>query len=453
MSVKFLDSHRKVAYLSKTGAVVTSANYAAPENDIYTYEYDVKKTEVTPYSLYSQLGIEVAPWGNNNLKPNYLLMLLAQSGINSQLIYTKVSFALGHIFAFRWGEDEQGNPKKFPFDPGPAIRRYLHHRNTRRMVRARATDFLIHGNTWGMPVINRAASEIMDWKHVDAFSCRQALINQRTKKVEHHYVCSDWRQPVWSPERNQHPDDHRPTVRRYPAFREMTPFRFFQSLHHSKLYWSGQPYYGIQPWHASHNWINYANQMPVWASANINRSFNIKYHIEYPEGYFDYLDKEYETIEERQAEEDRFFKEFDELLAGSENAMTTLFTSYKTDDFNRKDFAGWKITPLKNDIKDDAFLKAFESSNNASTSSHWVDFSLAGIQFEGKMPASGSDKRISYQLHEVLKNDEVREIMLEPLYIMRDANGWDPDMEFGIMKRNIVTLAEDKTGVDSPKIM
>jgi hypothetical protein len=95
MSVNYLDSHRKVAYLSKSGVVVTASNYAAPENDISTYEYTAKNPELTPYSLYSQLGLEVAPWGANNLKPNYLLMLLAQSGINSQLIYTKVSFALG----------------------------------------------------------------------------------------------------------------------------------------------------------------------------------------------------------------------------------------------------------------------------------------------------------------------------------------------------------------------
>lgn len=454
-SVQYLDSNKKVAFLSRSGAVITAANYSAPaENSIYTY--DVKNTEqtITPYYMYGSQGLDVAPWGANNLKPNYLLGLIALSGINAQLIYTKVSFAVGQLFAFKWGYDEEGNPKKIPVDPGTDIKRYLNHRKTKQMMRARATDFFIHGNVWGSPVLNRgAAKEIVDWKHYDAFSCRLAMMNERSKRIESHYVCADWRYPIWGMEPKKRKDDHRPNVRRYPAFREEDPFKFYQALHHSKLYWSGQPYYGIQPWHSSHNWINYANQMPIWASANINRSFNIKYHIEYPDGYFDYLEQEYETIEERLAAKDKFFEEFDDLLAGSENAQTTLFTEYKVDEFNRKEFAGWKITTIKNDIKDDAFLKAFESSNNASTSSHWVDFSLAGIQFEGKMPASGSDKRISYQLHEVLKNDEVREIMMEPLYIMRDANGWDPDLEFGIMVRNIVTLAEDKSGMKDPNIM
>ena len=134
------------------------------------------------------------------------------------------------------------------------------------------------------------------------------------------------------------------------------------------------------------------------------------------------------------------------MLAGAENAQKTFFTSFKTDPQTGQSLAGWEIKAIPNDIKDEAYIKAFYASNVASVSSMGVDPALAGIQMEGRMPASGSDKRISYQLHEVLKNDEAREVMVEPLEIYRDANGYDPEIQFGFLRRNIVTLAEDETG-------
>jgi hypothetical protein len=442
MSVKYLDSARKIAVLNRTGAVVTASSYL-PENELGSSSSS-QGPIMTTVGEYSGRGLsKVARWGKNNLKPNYWLQLLGESNINEQLIATKVNFALGRVYAFKWEEQEDGTHKKVKIDIDPQILRYMNSRKVRRVLRARATDFFIHGNVWAKMKLNRGRDAVADIEHIDAFRCRLEMKNKG--KVNGHYICADWRYPRWTNEKKQYSENC--NVIRWPSFDEERPLRYMISMLHSKFYWSGQEYYGKQPWQSGHNWINYSNKMPVWGAANINRAFNIKYHIKYPDSYFDYLEDEFDTVEEREAEKDRVFLHLDSILAGAENAQTTFFTSFEIDPMSGRSMASWEIEAVKSDLKDDAFIKAFEVSNSAMTSAQGVDPSLAGILLHGKMPPSGSEKRISYQLHEVLKTDEVREIMFEPWSIMRDVNGWDPDLQFGIQVRNIVTLAEAEGGI------
>ena len=448
MSIQYLDPKREIAVLTKSGAMVTASSYSPNSDDQYPPQDTANWKNAQSIGTLHKQKITIAPWGKNNWYPLWLLELLSESNINAQLIQKKVSFAMGHVYTFKWEYDPAtGFPRKVPFDPGPDIRRWLNSRQIKQLLRARATDFFILGNTWAKPILFRDATMgIASWEHVDACSVRVGLKNKDSKQVDAFYVCSDWTKP-----NNKTKDENR-NVRRYPAFSEETPRRYRQSLLHSRMYWTGAPYYGIQPWHFSYNWMQYSNKMPVWMSANINRSFNIKYHIKYPDGYFDYLNEMFEEEKDRKTEREAIFKKIEEALVGPENAQKAFWTSFKTDPMSGKALEGWSIEPIRNELKDDAFLKAFYAANIAAVSSHGIDPALASIQFEGRMPPSGSDKRISYQLHEVLNNDEVREVMVHPLEITRDVNGWDPEMQFGFMVRNIVTLAEDESGLTAPQL-
>lgn len=446
-TVNFIGQEGNIAILSESRAIVSPKGL----NPMATGGYD--DGVASPWARsYHENGkrvldkLMIAPWGGNNLQPLYLLSLLAESNINAQLIYTKVSFAVAHMYTFRWGWDADGNPIKIPFDPGPQINRFLNSRQIRHLMRARATDFFITGNCWVKIQLNRGATQIAGFEHVDASSARLGLMQKTTKRIPHHFVCADWAKPKWQQPEKKDEDQN---IRRFQVFREEDPFRAYLSTHHSKLYWTGQPYYGIQPWHSGHQWIHYGNRMPVWMTANINKAHNIKYHIEYPKDYFAYLDTEFDTPKERKEEKARVFKIINDTLSGAENAQATFYSFFSVDKHTGKKLDGWSIKPISNDLKDDAFVKSFYASNVASVSAMGVDPALAGIQLEGRMPASGSDKRISYQLHEVLKTDEAREIMTEPLELWRDINGLDPDMQFGFLTRNIVTLAEDSSGMSS----
>ncbi|MEL6626791.1 MAG: hypothetical protein AAFQ92_14780 [Bacteroidota bacterium] len=439
--------------VNKNSAIGRHAIFSVQGTTDPSYDRTVKSPWAADAGLinnWKNSGIDIAPWGANNLKPLWLLQMLEHSNINSALIYSKVSLAMGRLYTFKWEYDPQQNKevKQF-FDPGTELRRFLRSKKITKLMRKRATDFFITGTAWNQFTLSRDRSRIADIMHVDSSTVRCEIMDPKTKMIRHFYVCSDWENAVYHPkQKTARSHTHRePNVRKYPAFREDNPQRYLQSLHQSRLYWTGKPYYGTQPWHAGHEWLEYGTQMPIWMRNNIEKAMNIKYHVEYPADFFKYTEA-FETDEEREEEKERVFTQIDQNLSGVDNASSAFFTGYETN-HEGKPLKDWKIKALKNEIKDEAFIKAFYAANIAAVSSQGIDPALAAIQMEGRMPISGSDKRISYQLHEVLKNDEVREIMVEPLEIWRDVNGLDPDMQFGFAVRNILTLAEDETGISN----
>jgi len=440
-----------IEFINQAGTVAVG-QHAAFSAQGYTdpnYDRTIKSPWAEDAGLihnWQNIGADVAQWGANNLKPLWLLQMLEHSNINAALIYSKVSLAMGRLYTFKWVYDPVlGQEKQEYFDPGPQLRRVLRSRAITKLMRKRATDYFITGNAWCRFILSRDRSRIALIQHADSSTVRSQVMKKQSKRVENFYVCANWMQPSFRKSSQTQELADNANVRMYPAFREEEPGRFLQSLHQSRLYWTGKPYYGTQPWHSGHEWLTYGTQMPIWMRSNIQKAMNIKYHVQYPEKFFDYL-KGLGSDEEREAEKTRVFTEIDNNLAGVENASSAFFTPYNTN-HEDKPMNDWKIVPVKNEVKDEAFIKAFYAANIAAVSAQGIDPALAAIQMEGRMPISGSDKRISYQLHEVLKNDEVREIMTEPLQIWRDMNGLDPDMEFGFAVSNILTLAEDDTGI------
>lgn len=448
MAVDYIDKAQQVAVLTRSGAVVTAHGFSPYEGE----DYHVKNPSPWHIGLTTQKlsdkGIKIAPWGANNLRPLWLLHLLEHNNINSQLIWTKIRLAMGHVYAFKYEVDPQtGYEVPAPIDIDKGLRRYLNSKAVRDLLVARATDYFITGNTWCKIILTRDSSRVADIKHVDAATCRVSEQNPKTGRSDYQYICPDWLKPYY---KRQGIIVDNANVQRYPTYDPADPRRRRQTMLHSKAYWTGHPYYGVQPWHSGHQWLNYSNSMPVWMSANINKAHNLKYHVEYPSNYFDYLETEFDNEQDRKEEKDRVLLAIDKQLAGADKAQSSIWTSYPIDEMDGKPLPGWKITPLRNDVKDEAYVKAYYASNVAAVSSQGIDPSLANIMLEGHKGPSGSDKRISYQIHETMKAPEVRDIMLEPLYIWKELNGLPEDLEFGFQLRNIVTLAEDPSGMTTP---
>ncbi len=451
--MEYLDHNHQIAYFERSGIVISAESYDPADYSSST-AYGQRARVVSPRE-YAKTGLDkVALWGPDNLRPQNLISLLAQNHINAQLIYTKVSLAVRELMTFRWEMGEVNGQRqmvKVPFMPPSEVWQLLRSHKTIELVRARATDFLVTGNAFMKVILARDPNRgIADFQHVDASYVRAELERYGQDGSNNYYVSKDWKQPVWK----ESPDNGKTmvisrdaTVRRFPTFRREEPRKFFQSIHHDRLYWTGEPYYGIQPWHAAHAWIDYSNTIPQWLGAAIRQGASPKFHIKYPDGYFDYLEKEFEDPKKRQAEKERVFQKIENSLMGVKGAMKTIFTPVKIDPMTGQQGVGWEIIPLNSNLNDEAYVKAFAAGQNAAVSSHGLDPALAAIHFEGKMPISGSDKRISIQIHEVTKNDEVREIMTRFLYILRDDRGWDPNMEFGFVSRNIVPLSENPTGM------
>jgi hypothetical protein len=439
--------NRNAAVLTRSGAVISMANLQ-PDWD----PFPGRKTD-TLHLPGAGKEIEIARWGDDNKKPLKWHQLLAESNIAPQLLMTKVDFACGErMFTYKEDlrfDEVSGELKlvKIPVKV-PLLDRWLKGLQTEKLMRKRAIDYYFSGNCFNRFVLSRRPEEYgIAWiDHIDSMDGRSETINKKTKRIEHYWISDDWANVIYDPKNTG--DNN--TIR-YKAFRKSNPLKYYKTIFHSKLYWPGHKYYGIQPWHSAENWIAFANTIPVWMNANIDNAYNIKYHIEYPETYFDYtLDW---PEEKAKKEKDRFFDEMDEWLAGKDNVAKTFFSDRPMNEHTGEQLEGWKITPIHNEINDKAFVESYKTSQGALTSGWDLNPSLANIPQEGKFAVSGSELRIAYQIHIALKVAAARAIMVEPLELAYQVNhdlgvpGFeDPEIKFGFINRNVVTLAENKTG-------
>lgn len=440
--IRWVNEHS--AYAIKSGAVFQSGGFLEI-TDTFRPLY-----LTTPIGKETKREDEIACWGTDNLKPLHLLKLLSESNINPQLLWTKVDFAIGEgIYTYKKDlkKDERTGELVVVREPVvyPEIQQFFRNIKVNHLMRARATDYYFAGNVFSKLVLARVPEKygIAHIDHIHNIQARAEVENDRSRMIEHYFICSDWTRPSYHKKKPLEGN-----VRRFKSFDEKDPLKHYRTIHHSKIYWPGQIYYGIQPWHSAANWIGFANKIPIWMDSNISNSYNIKYHIEYPANYFDYT-KGWE-LEKQQAEKERVFDEMDKWLAGQKNVGKAFFSKTFRNPLTDKDISEWKITPIKADIQDKAFVEAYSASNSAMTSAWGIDPSLASIQRDGKFAASGSEMRISYQLHIALKVQAARSIMVEPLEVVRDVNGWDPEVEFGFINKNVVTLAENPSGIASP---
>lgn len=446
MAVKWLNNN--AAVLIRSGSIVSPMAYSSNDWDPFPGR-KVEKLQLPG----TENNIGIAKWGDDNKKPLKWHQLLAESNIAPQLLMTKVDFACGERM-FTYKEDLRFNEVtgdlslvKIPVKV-PLLDFWLKGINAEKLMRKRAIDYYFSGNCFNRFILSRRPEEYgIAWlDHIDSLDGRSEIINPKSKKIEHYWVSDDWCNVIYDQK-----DKANNNTYRYKAFRQSDPLKYYRSVYHSKLYWPGHKYYGIQPWHSAENWIAFANTIPVWMNANIDNAYNIKYHIEYPVSYFDYLDEKPE--EEAKREKDRFFDEMDEWLAGKENVAKTFFTGKPVNEHTGEQLDGWKVTPIHNEINDKAFVEAYKTSQGALTSGWDLNPSLANIPQEGKFAVSGSELRIAYQIHVALKVAAARAIMVEPLEIAYQVNhdlgvpGFeDPEIKFGFINRNVVTLAESKTG-------
>ena len=434
-------------------------------NAIYTPAWQkgvnpVLKLDPFPGNWYTQVGglpegVKIAPWGADNLQPLRWLKLLHENNIAPSLLNTQVNFAVGerhYLYVEELKYDEQTDTmqvKRVPYD-SPEVSRFismLGNGHPSKFFRRCATDYYFSGNVFTRMVTARNPEKygVAFLDHIDSTQAR--LERMKKGRVNHAWISEDWADVRYAPSDR----DYSNTVR-YKMWSPADPFKYYRSIYHSKIYFPGEHYYGRQPWHSADDWIGFANRIPVWMSANIDNSYNIKYHIIYPEYFFDYAKNWPEK--KRKAEESRVKNEFDMWLAGKHNVGKAFYSKGKLDKYTGKMMDTWRIEPIKADINDRAFIDTYKVSQGALTAGFDVNPSLANIPAEGKFSTSGSELRIAAQLHQALKVQGAQAAITEPIEEAIRANfdqgipGFtNREVKVGFVMRPVLTLDQNKAGM------
>jgi len=226
-----------------------------------------------------------------------------------------------------------------------------------------------------------------------------------------------------------------------PAYDPKNPSKFGECILHGRDWTPGQKYYDVPPYWGTRKWTEVSNKIPRFHSSGLDNGYNLKYHIRIPQGYFE----QFGDAEKQKAAERDLMGAMNEMLAGVENADKAFVSKFAVDAMG-KALPGWEIVPIDNKMSDKAYDSVNTQANIAHTSGHGIDPSLAGIDTGGKFGGSGSEKRISYQLHIALRTPTKRKILLQTLRAAHKIMGFNPEHQFGFEDVDLTTLAENPTG-------
>lgn len=220
-------------------------------------------------------------------------------------------------------------------------------------------------------------------------------------------------------------------------------------------------YYQVPAWDGARlsGWVEIASKQPSLLKTMYNKAYRIKYHIEIPNTYFEDkfgAEKWVGMTEAEQAEAKRtLLKEMGDFLSGEENAYKSFVSFFKISEREYEEYGRLKITAVEDKSSVDTDLIVQSAADLEVLIAMEVHPSLFSAGMTGSMMrnggGSGSDIREAFLVYNALLNLE-RNVLLEPLYLMRDYNReiggmaeWGEDIVFRI-RDTVLTTLDQNTG-------
>ena len=405
------------ALLGAAGALVTPAS--AMKNDAS------KDITVAPKDLSS---MPYSPWGDNNLFPQEVLADLEKNSVALRALDKRKRVHYGRgIIAYRDITKADGTPDREVVKDPDVVEFFRVNQINKRWIDL-IFSLEVFANGWPEMILNKGKDKINKVFIKDPAYCRIARMNDKNRIADLYYSAQWEYMPSVDDEFvDTIPmfDPYKYDGKTYQDGKFVYPV-FYRSFNKS--------YYHLAIWNSirTNKWMDIANKVPVLKSAMMKNQMTIKYHIVIPDDYFE---KRYKSpdfsLEEREAKRAEVLEDMNKFLADVENSGKA-FVSFAFYSKIKEDYlSGWEINVIDNKLQDSAYLPDSQAANSEILFAIGVDPCLIGAGLPGgKLGAgSGSDKREAYWMLNADMGPD-RQVSLEPLYFIRDFNGWDPTIQF-----------------------
>lgn len=429
-----------IAYLAGSGSMV---NLNGGIKASTSSSYPGKELPTTP--VERNIGSsEVAYWGDDNLFPQTVVEECSKNTI--------IPTTLGKMAALLYGAglmygtvdsfDADGNGI-FTRIQDPKIDRFFKLSNIKRYLRESISDFYWFFNVFPELILTKNRKEIVSIGVQEATYSRWGRQNENNGLIDTCYINANWG-------RGGNADNSTkvavidPYYDPVAATREGSEYKYIYPVSFPT---PGKTYYQLAHWNSlrESGWLDVAKSIPAFKKALFKNQISIKYHIVIDREWWNWKYKDFETLEQK----DRIvimkaeLEAFEKTMAGDENAGKTIMSTSFTDP-DGKVRPGWTITPIDNKIASGVYIEDSQEASSHLLYALGVDPTLIGQSpGKGMGAGSGSDKRVAFNVYSSLCEMH-RDLILEPLYFIRDFNGWGDNIEFRFRYPIITTLDKGK---------
>lgn len=443
-------------------------------------------------------GRGIVPWGQDNDMPSLLMEKVYKSPVlaSGMLFNIEMNFGDGVLPAYV-EYDQEGNKKIMPYrvrydsiasategtkagDPSrpklkdrklveqtwEEVSKFFRENDVNGWLLEAATDMNFFFNIFPELVFNlddHGKRKIVEIVHREAVFSRWEVMDPKTGRIENHFYSTKWSEGQQYMDKQyihvtpvldyRHPVRHLRQVMADEAKRNLKPNqRINRWILPVNFPTPGRTYYQKPYWYSliESGWYDQAVSIPTAKNALMENGMDVKYHIKLCHNYFDVIFKE-ENITERPAQLARVKTEYANIntfLAGKENKNKSVITINRRGQ-DGKEYPAVEITKVDNPMAGGGeYIADNEEASNILSYGIGVHPSLIGSSPGKNKTINGTEARELYLIKQIMTKP-IRDRLLRPFYVIKEINGWDPNLEFTIPNIQLTTLDKNKTGTET----
>lgn len=364
---------------------------------------------------------EWALWGSDNLKPQTLVTSIEESDIIPMILDKKAKMLYSGGLVYGTVENTDKGRVMTPLNV-PEIDEALERMNVNRYCMEAAEDYYTFNNVFVELRKNLGGKEIIDITCTDATMCR--LSRQKPNGViDKTFVNANWNLGG----KKEHIRTVTSINPNYDLAGQVLELKDLYIMMPLRTQSRGRMYYARAPWEGiiDSGWLELAQSIPTFKKSLMENQMSIRWHVEVPDYWWGWKYKNWEKLSdteriEKQKTETAAFSNF---LTGAENAGKTFMSTFRVDKLG-KEYAGWKVNPIKANDKGGEYIEDSQEADFHIARSFGIDPTLVGVApGKGHSSGSGSDKRVAYNMA-LLGTKPDADFILQPLYVISKFNRW-----------------------------
>jgi len=335
----------------------------------------------------------------------------------------------------------------------PDIFEFLLNNNYVNSIQEWANDICVFADSFVEIIFGRGNDKIVSIRPVESVNSRISVADEKTGEIEYHGYSTKWHENV---------SDENVTITR--LINRRCPISDLKEKRGLKMNLKGETkkekderyvlqlmlptpgryYYGKPYWWSifTSRWYDFSCAIPRYKDALLKNQMVLKYHVKINERFWVRLFKAEgitHDLAKQKARRKKFLKDLDEFLSGEENAGKSFVSPFEYNIQKGVEEQDIIITPIESFFKGGEYIDDSEEVTNIICYAMGVHPSLVGASPGKGKSINGTEARELFIIKQALMKP-IRDLLLLPLYIAKEINGWDKDIHFVIPNIMLTTL-------------